>query len=583
MFRCTFENNRLIFHVDYLNRDRAKQAGAYWDAEKKVWYKDVDKMPDNFHAMIRDIRIAGFDIDESVAENISNAILKRQYEIVEIERRKVDYSAVQPEGIERELFPFQKAGVAFLEPLNTAILADDMGLGKTGQAIGWARNRLPCLVICPASLKINWMREIMVNRKDDTVALVNSNDIIFYKKGFQPVKLEQKGMVNADWIVINYDIIGGWLAWLCEQKFEAMIADECHYIKNSKSQRGNNCLLLSQAVKNRLAVTGTPILNRPTELFTLLQFIGKVEKKDFWWWRKRFCVLEEKKVPIREGSDYKRDENGKVKTRASGKPIGTKNDKELRNSMRCYFLRRLKSDVLKDLPPKLYQDHYVEITNRKDYDEAEAHTVEWIAQHEGEHRASIAARAIFLAKLNVLRQLCIKGKIDALKEIIENLKEQNKKAIIFSNYKEILTTLKFKLGKSAVLYTGDNPDQESIDKFQNDENTRWFLTTIKKGGVGLNLTECDTVIFIDLPWTPGDRDQATDRAHRIGQKNNVTVISVLGENTIDDMIVEILRTKQEIISKIVDGVDDNGVSESETLANIEKMFKKKFAKKLKSS
>ncbi len=600
MFVCNYENGRVIFLVDYNNRDRAKALGAFWDSEKKVWFKDLNKLlsdQGNLASMVRELNSAGFELSPSAEAGIKQAIedLGRAEEL--LEQRKRDHSAPQPSGMAVELFPFQKAGVAFLEPLKTAILADDMGLGKTIQSIGWARERLPVLVVCPASVKENWKREILRSRPESVVGIVKQKKIFYHgKTDLNILSVDGEGAFCPcpDWVVINYDMLGEWLAWLAEQGFKAMVVDEAHCIKNAKAQRTNNCLLLSETVPNRLCVTGTPLLNRPTELFTLLQFTGKVKKKDFFWWRKRYCELEEKTIPVykelteeeqklveageKVRRQFKRDENGKVITRKNVKVVGAKNSKELRAEMLPYFLRRLKSEVLTDLPDKTFSDMFVELTNREEYDAAEDDIIGYIAQTQGWEKASIAERAKFLAKLSRLRQLSVAGKVSAVRGLLDDVREHDgKKAVIFSNFVDVMKKLKAELGDEAVLYVGDDAEQSSIDEFQKNPNVRFFLTTIKKGGVGITLTESDTVIFIDLPWTPGEKDQATDRCHRIGQKNNVTVIHVIGEDTVDCMVLEALAMKEGIIKQIVDGKDDEQIiAEGNTMKMVEKMMRHKF-------
>lgn len=583
MFQCIFQNNRVIFQVDYHSRDRAKQLGAYWDVEKKVWYKDLDKLLldfDGLENLTRELNTAGFDFDSDSAEKITEAISKKEREIEALEAKKTDFNAPHPDGMSVDLFGFQRAGIAFLENLDKALLADQPGLGKTRQAIGWARNHTPVLVICPASMKEHWKREILKARPDSSVIVIKQSQLFYHKKGCDPLELNPDASVKCEWVVINYDVIGDWLAWISTKPFESLIADEGHLIKNAKAQRTTNCLLLSEMIERRLCVTGTPILNRPTEFFTLLQFIGKRTKKDFYWWRKRYCQLEEKVVPIIENGQYKRTEAGGVARRKIQKIIGPKNYRELRAEIRPYYLRRLKKDVLNELPAKTYQNHFIEITNRDEYDEAEKNIVNYIASVSGWEKANKAQKAIYLSKLNTLRQLSVKGKLKATIDILKEIAQEDgdKKAIIFSNFVDGVTALQTKLGSGAVLYTGKDAPQEAVDSFQNDHAIKWFLTTIKKGGVGLNLTAGETVIFMDLPWTPAEKEQAEDRPHRIGQKKNVNIIHVLGENTIDSMLVETLERKQSLINKYVDGIDEDFLDSqvNDTVLDLQKMLFNKY-------
>lgn len=507
MFECIYQNGKVIFNVDFYTKERAKDLGAFWDKENQVWYKDLNNLYleyGNTQSIIRFLNSGGFDFSDSSKISLEQAINEKEQQAKDLEDKKRNYLAPQPSDMAVELYPFQKAGVAFLEDLKTAILGDEMGLGKTVQSIGWARNKFPVLVICPSSVKENWSREILKFLPKSMVGVVDGQVITYYANNHKPLIQKANDLMSCpEWLVINYDMIGEWLAWLVDQSFNSVIVDEAHYIKNSKANRTINCLLLSECIENRLCVTGTPLLNRPIELFTLLQFIGKVKKKDLYWWRKRYCELEEKEVDVSVNE-------GKLKSKKISSP---RNYRELRAEILPYYIRRLKSEVLIDLPEKTFQNYFVELSNRNEYDDAEEDIVKYIALTDGLEKADAARRAKFLAKLNKLRQLSVDGKLNSVKKLILDFKEQSedKKIVIFSNFVNVLKKLKRDLGKEAVIYTGDDAEQSSIDSFQSNPNIRFFLTTIKKGGVGITLTKSDTVVFIDLPWTPGEKSQAEDR------------------------------------------------------------------------
>lgn len=577
MFACRFIDNKFVFQVSYEERQRAKMLGAFWDSDKKIWYKNFEMVSaehDTIDKVVRMLASAGFELpktDEQIVCDMLSGTSKDS-----IENAKRDYSAPQPDGVAINLFPYQKAGVKFLDTLDCAILADDMGLGKTPQSMSWARHKTPCLVVCPASLKENWNREISKFLPGKSVCVLHSSFQNYNVNGKKyRVPADSPGACT-DFIVTNYEMLDKWMPWIFEQDIQAIIVDEAHMIKNMTADRTKNCLKLSQIAKNRLVVTGTPILNRPMELFSLLNFVGKLKKTDYMWFLKRFCEVEERTYPIFKDKQVVRDKFGRVKLRKSLKIIGAKNSKELRGMISPYFLRRTKDEVLTDLPPKVYLNRFVALDNRDEYDYANSNILDYLSKTDGRARAESAQKAIFLSKLSKLRQISANGKIKQVKQILNELRDNGKKAIIFSNFVDVLKNLHTELGEESVLYTGENNNQHAIDDFQNSDDCLWFLTTIKKGGVGLNLTRGDVVIFIDFPWTPGEKFQAEDRAHRYGQKNTVNVIHVIAEDTIDDMILDALSTKQKIISQIVDGVEvDQDEDITELLGN---MLISKFSK-----
>jgi len=446
------------------------------------------------------------------------------------------------------LFEHQKDGVKFLRKHKRAILADEMGLGKTRQAIVAADEDTKDLtgirvVICPASLKINWKREIE-------------------EVSEQPVQIIESGperdILPVGWVVINYDMLGKYKDQLMELKKNgyilAAIPDEAHYIKGAKTIRAKIALELMKGLERVYILTGTPIMNRPAELYNMLVAIdhplGRYGKKTFFF--KRYCGREMRVIVKKDGRVIRFWDDS-----------GATNLPELRALIKDYILRRTKNEVL-DLPEKIISVEMVELNRewKKVYDEAWDTYLAWVEQNpEGKDVENIMS-AQGLIELLKLKQVCSQAKIDRIVSDVKNAVDQDNKVIIFSQFTDTINMLKERFQEESipsVSLTGQddmNARQASVDSFQNDEATKIFIANIKAGGVGLNLTAASQVIFADMEWSPALHEQATDRAHRIGQTGTVNAYYYVVSDTIEEDIVEILQQKLQTIQAIVEGRED---------------------------
>ncbi|BAS31228.1 SNF2-related protein [Dehalococcoides mccartyi] len=434
--------------------------------------------------------------------------------------------------VEYELYDFQKEGVAWLKNRSSALLADEMGLGKTPQAIHWGADHRPVLVVVPASLIFNWKREIseMWRQKDKVVILDGQNRL--------PDPL-------PDWTLVTYGMIAKYLTSLRKAGFQAVIIDEAHLVKNMDTHRTRAILELvepkekqpaDKPIPNRVAVTGTPILNRPIELFALLVFLGFKRRGQF---PEFLQTYTESKV-------------------VKGRRIytGAKNLGHLHQTLQSIMLRRLKKDVLKQLPPKTQTPMFVPISNVKEYKEAELDFIRYLVKTKGTEAARRASKAELITRMNALRQLAAQGKVDAVSDWLKPCHETGSKVLVFSNFLEPLERLKQMKQVSSPIYSGSlakEDRQALVDKFQRDPDQCYFFGTVGAAGVGITLTSANRVAFMDLPWTPGGKLQAEDRAHRIGQKKPVEIVNVLAKGTIDERMMEILAYKEMVIAQAIDG------------------------------
>jgi hypothetical protein len=485
-----------------------------------------------------------FMIDDTAPAPVTIPVIKSVSGQASISACPTQCQVILPSGKKYELFDFQKEGVAWLKGRSYALLADDMGLGKTPQAIWWGADRRPVLVVVPSALVLNWAREITeMWRPGDKVKVLDG------KESF-PAKL-------PDWCVMSYGMLDRYLPSLQQAGFEAIIIDEAHNVKNLSAQRTKNILNLvapvfdpehpftGKLIPNRLAVTGTPILNRPIELFALMVFLG-----------------------VKHHGDYKDYLNTYTESKIiKGRTVftGAKNLSGLHSLIQPFTLRRLKKDVLKNLPPKTITPLFVPISNVEEYREAERNFLTWMREKKGDIAAIKAASAELIVKMNSLRQLAAEGKVLPVADWLKPCSNGQGKVIVFSSFKEPLDKLA-ELKGASVVYSGSmnkEDRQQSVDDFQHTQKYCYFMGTIGAAGVGITLTAANRVCFLDLPWTPGGKIQAEDRAHRIGQTQPVEIVNVLAKGTIDERMLQLLADKEFIISQAVDGkTKDEAISGS---------------------
>jgi len=423
------------------------------------------------------------------------------------------------------LFAHQVEGIAFLLGRRRAILADDMGLGKTRQSIIALRHAEPTgpyLVVCPASVKHNWQKEIQyVDPSIECRILEGASG--------------GPGLDSfAGWVIVNYDILGKRLDELEAIKWKGLVFDEAHYLKNHTSQRNRYAMKLAdQEDVVVYALTGTPLTNRPRDLFPLLQLVRHAMGRSFLSFAKRFCNA------THNGYGWVTD--------------GASNLEELTAQLHGVMLRRKKEHVL-DLPPKIRSWVPVRIPAGTATAEIREVVETLLASRSGSTPRGDRAR--LLAKITKARDKIASAKIDATIELLDGIVEQGDKAIIFSCFDKPLQKIAKKFGDACVLLTGATPSgkrQDLVDRFQNDKAVRVFVANIQAGGVGLNLTAARHVVFNDLDWVPTNHWQAEDRAYRIGQTGTVNVHYLVGEGTIDEFVQGVLETKSALIGAVVDG------------------------------
>lgn len=430
-------------------------------------------------------------------------------------------------GLKMKLFPYQEEGVGFVESHNgRALIADEMGLGKTAQSLAWLQlhpELRPAIVVCPASLKLNWVKEAnMWMMKPKTQVLSGTNPSV---------------PLIGEIIIINYDILWDWLEKLNRIKPKVLIMDEVHMIKSNGAKRTKATKRLGKSIPHVIGLSGTPIVNRPVEIYNSIRLINTSIVPTFWEYASRYCDAKHNGF----GWDFN----------------GASNTEELHSLLvNSIMIRRKKTDVLKDLPDKMYSFVPMELDNFSEYHKAERNFIEYVKETKGVAAAVKARNAEVLTQIEALKQLAVRGSLPQAIEWIQNFLEIDGKLVVFAIHKFVIDTLMEAFPGISVKIDGSVSSenrQRAVDEFQTNDKIRLFVGNIQAAGVGITLTAASKVAFLELPWTPGHLQQAADRVHRIGQKDTVTVYYLLATGTIVERIAALLDSKQRVLDSVLDG------------------------------
>lgn len=423
-------------------------------------------------------------------------------------------------------YKFQLKGIRFLKRTKgRALIGDDMGLGKTIQVLGWLAvnpSKRPAIIITPSNAKYNWADQISQHTWMDYEVL----------HGRSPFPL------SASIVIINYDIVSYWKQALMEIRPHVVVLDECHYVKTRGAKRTKACREISRKAKCVIPMSGTPIINRPIEFFPVLNMVNSKDFSSFWRYAFRYC--NPKKGWQGRGWDF----------------TGASNLDELRRRIQPFFIRRMKTEVLKELPEKRRTMLPVEISNLREYQQAKMDFLDWYRSKAGSKAAKRARKAEALVKLGQLKQLVAKGKIKRAYEWIDDfLFSTGEKLVVFVYHRDIFATLVERYKKfAAVGGKAGKERQQQVKRFQTSPKCRLFIGSIKADKESITLTAASTVLFLELGWTPSEHDQAEDRVNRIGQQDNkVNAYYILGKNTIDQHVWDVIEEKRKVIGKIMDG------------------------------
>jgi SWI/SNF-related matrix-associated actin-dependent regulator of chromatin subfamily A-like protein 1 len=419
-----------------------------------------------------------------------------------------------------ELAPFQWAGVRYVLDARRAFLADEQGLGKTVEALAAleADSAYPAIVVCPASMKLGWEREAARWLPHRSVAVI---------EGRSPVP--PRGEIT----ILNYEIVAAHREALSRPRPRALVVDESHYCKNPRAKRTQAVRRLAAAVDPdglRLALTGTPVLNHADELIAQLRVLGRLE--DFG-----------------SGARFSQQFRGRL------------SEERLHWHLRrrC-FVRRLKSEVLPQLPAKRHVVVPVALTNEAEYRLAEEDVIAWLRSQPldlSELNARIAAtlRAERLAQLGTLQRLAARGKLAAALAWIDDFLASGEPLVVFARHVEIQQAVLARFPAALHLVGADSlRDREAaIEAFQNPSGPPLIVGATRVAAQGITLTRASNVAFLELEWTPAMHDQAEDRCHRIGQRDAVTAWYLLAAETIDETMARLIESKRAHVAAVTDG------------------------------
>jgi SNF2 family DNA or RNA helicase len=450
-----------------------------------------------------------------------------------------------PKNLNGKLRGYQRTGYQWMRTLGEygfgGILADDMGLGKTIQTIAYLLGRKnagykkPSLIICPASLVYNWQKELERFAPSLRVKMV-SGTARFRKEAIQSKE-------QADVWITSYDMAKRDVSLYAKCQFDTQIIDEAQNIKNYYTQAAKAVKLIPSDI--RFALTGTPIENRLSELWSIFDYLMPGILGSYQQFRAEY------EIPVVQNESEDTMER-------------------LKKMVSAFILRRVKQDVLTELPEKIEQVLYaqMEAEQRKLYVGRASQLVESL-QNQSELEIS-RGKIEILAELTRLRQICCDPrliyedftakacKVDMCEELIHDAVEGNNKVLIFSQFTSIFPILEEKLKKAGISYyklTGETPKMQRVQMAEsfNQDQVPVFLISLKAGGTGLNLTGANIVIHFDPWWNIAAQNQATDRAHRIGQKNQVTVYKLIAKDTIEEKIIELQEKKKELAEEVLGG------------------------------
>ncbi len=495
--------------------------GRRWDKAHKAWL--LPPTPDVIRRLRRlfpDFNYRLGDLEARCAASITAS-----------HAADADIEIPLPPGL--ELLPYQKAGVAYIEVKGgRAILGDEMGLGKSVQSLAWLNLRSelrPALVVCPALLKLNWQREA--------------------EKWLLPAPRVQviqggKDALNssADMVIANYDLLTKLLPVFQGMRFRAVIMDESHYIKSQDSGRTKAALTILEKICHCLFLTGTPLLNRPEEGWTLFHAAAPEAFSRKWDYLMRYCNAHQ---------DYW----------GRWDFSGASNLEELQEKLRATcMIRRLKKDVLPELPPK--RSVLVPLAVSKKLQRAGAVAWEKVLEAAGGDAAKVIGvlrqqnnRALS-DEVSELRLAAAREKLPQAVEFIKGILDSGEKVVVFAHHRGITGALHEAFRDAgAVVVRGGTPNVErqvAVDGFQTDPACRVFIGSLMAAATGITLTAASNVVFVEMDWTPGVMEQAGDRLHRIGQENAVTAWWLAADMVIEQRMVAMLAEKMEVIHRALD-------------------------------
>ena len=481
--------------------------GRRWNSKKREWSCNATQ------PNLKKLKEWGFGFSKKLRK-LRNEFIGKQ-----------KHNDIMEHWVGPPLRPFQTRGVNLIQQkAGRVLLADEMGLGKTVQALAWLAlnpSARPAVIACPSSMKLHWRRLARVwSRVDKCIIL----------QGRSPYKIPEGSI-----IIVNYDILDDWIPALLKLSPKVFIPDECHKLKNPKAKRTKASRRLAKRTAHIIAISGTPIQNKPGEFFSIINMVNKMLFPSQWDFRERFCGL-------------KHNGFGWVDTRPT-------NTKELHSILtRTIMIRRLKKNVLKELPPKQRIAIPLEI-NKTKYNKAMEDLTTWLKENPDNNAEA-------MVRIGKTKLAVVKAKLPAVIDWVDGFLEKDNKLIVYAYHKEIIDALMQHYGRKAVKVDGSvrlNDRQRAINAFANKKDVKLFIANIE-AGEGLDGLQgaCSATCTIEFRWSPGVHVQAEDRVHRDGQESDsVNSYYLVVEDTIEETIAALIDRKARTLSELLDGKEVN--------------------------
>ena len=545
------DNNVIEVRLPWLPKDKFDTLIGFFKTTLGMQFEFRHNEDGVWFSMIRDesifdellnhplVKLIGYSIDNDKLQKAKDTLkveIEKQKKLFELSVTAQLEETEEFKGMFTKLYPFQKVSVEYSKLKRSILIADEMGLGKTIQALAIIEYHqlYPALIVVPAMLKKNWRREINVWLPHKSVVVVETDKII----------------PPADLYIVSYSMASKVANRFVVRKPKVIVCDESHYLKNPKAARTDYILKNFKTIPFKMLTTGTPILNRTVELVPQLDLLGILDTH--FGGKRKF--INRYAPPQWNGF---------------GTTYGSANEEELQVELRkSCMIRRMKKDVLIELPDKIRQVIYLPLSDVAAYEKVEADSINWyetklrknkdLSEHEIlekvdeklDNRSWFAERMV---RVEYLRQAALEYKMEAVFGWVDDTLEQTSKLILFCHHRDAVEQLhEHYKDNSVILYGGMSGQVEDIvKKFVSDKRIQLFIASIQSGGVGIDgLQEvCDKVAFVELAWTPAVMAQAEDRVHRIGQGNPVNIYYLLGEDTIEEHVYGVVVGKEEIFDK----------------------------------
>lgn len=523
---------KVTFNYDVAIKNAVKAlSGSFWSGHDKCWYVPVDK----------------YDKLQKVYDKFYTKSLAASPPVVgtipPMPQLELDIPfLLQPYG-------YQKEGIAYTLQKERVLICDKPGLGKTAQAIGATEgfnilngDAYPVLIICPATLKYNWQAEWK--------KFLGKRSVILSDKNVRTWPLFFKEKV-ADVFIVNYESLKKFFVESLPTKkryksneiilkesadlFRTVIIDEIHRCKDTSTLTSKLTLRLTYGRRYIMGLTGTPFVNKTEDLIPQLHIIRQMRNlvgdKGELYFKERYCAT---------GDKYLKELNYRL-------------------SVTCFFQRR-KEDVLKDLPEKTWQISLCDITTRKEYEDAEADLAQYLDKykHKTDEEIERSLRGEIMVRIGICRHISARGKLHAAYEEIDTIINSGEKIVVFVHHREVgQAILDNYPGQCMAIHGGISIEQRdaNVKAFQEHPRCKIAVCNIKAAGVGLTLTASSTVLFVEQPWHAADEEQCIDRTHRISQKNAVRGIKLLGRDTVDVWMDEVIASKRDMSGQVTGNED----------------------------